>query len=64
MAETNPVELQKALKGADYPADRKDLASRARENGADPGLVEKISDLSKKKFDGPDDVQREVFRSD
>ncbi|MFD6949922.1 hypothetical protein A6A08_08855 [Nocardiopsis sp. TSRI0078] len=61
MADINPIELQKALKGADYPADRDDLASLARDNGADGDLVERISNAKTERFDGPDDVQKAVF---
>ncbi|GAB3649325.1 DUF2795 domain-containing protein [Streptomyces sparsus] len=63
MADTDPIELQKALKNADYPASRADLASLARDNGADSGLVEKIESLPDTEYDGPDAVTREVFHS-
>ncbi|MBQ0987870.1 DUF2795 domain-containing protein [Streptomyces sp. F63] len=56
----NPIELQKALKGADYPADRKSLASLAESNGADRKVVEKIQSLGQKKFTGPDQVEKAV----
>ncbi|KAF4408688.1 MULTISPECIES: DUF2795 domain-containing protein [Streptomyces] len=62
MAKPNPIELQKALKGADYPADRESLASLAEKNGADSGLVDKISHLGQKEFTGPDQVEKAVFR--
>ncbi|WP_150242772.1 DUF2795 domain-containing protein [Nocardiopsis quinghaiensis] len=61
MASVNPIDLQKALKGADYPASRDDLASLAKDNGADSGLVERISNVKTDRFDGPDDVQKAVF---
>ncbi|WP_159944970.1 MULTISPECIES: DUF2795 domain-containing protein [unclassified Nocardiopsis] len=61
MAEISPIDLQKALKGADYPASRDDLVSLARDNGADDGLVERIESAGTDRFEGPDDVQRAVF---
>ncbi|MEU1125713.1 DUF2795 domain-containing protein [Streptomyces sp. NPDC005899] len=61
MAETNPIELQKALKGAEYPAARDDLVSVARDNGADNDFVDKLSHLDRDRFDGPNDVQKAVF---
>jgi hypothetical protein len=64
MATISPVELQKALKGADYPADQQDLARLARDNGADSSVVERIESLPKKKFDGPNDVSQAVFESE
>lgn len=63
MAVPNPIELQKALKGADYPASRDDLVSLAKDNGADNSLVEQLSNAGSRRFDGPDDVQKAVFGS-
>ncbi|WP_225832950.1 DUF2795 domain-containing protein [Streptomyces sp. NK08204] len=64
MADTSPIELQKALKGADYPASRDDLVSVARNNGADDKIVDKLSHAKARRFDGPNDVQKEVFGGD
>ncbi|MGQ5228077.1 DUF2795 domain-containing protein [Streptomyces sp. yara] len=61
MADLSPIDLQKALKGADYPAAKDDLVSVARSNGADDGLVKKLSETGAKRFDGPDEVQKAVF---
>lgn len=61
MAAPNSIDLQKALKGADYPASREDLTSPGRDHGADDNLVEKISHVGTDRFDGPDDVQKAVF---
>ena len=51
MATPNPIDLQKALKGADYPAAREDLISLAKDNGADDTLVEKISHVTTDRFE-------------
>ncbi|MFK4067056.1 DUF2795 domain-containing protein [Streptomyces sp. NPDC029674] len=61
MADISPIDLQKALKGADYPANRDDLVSLARDNGADDTLVDKLSSAPADQFDGPNDVQKAVF---
>lgn len=61
MADLNPIELQKVLKGADYPASRDDLVSLAKSNGASDDLVEKLSNAGTSRFDGPDDVQKALF---
>lgn len=63
MAETNPIELQRALKGASYPTDKQNLTEIARQNGADEQLVEKISQLGEGEFDGPEKVERALFQS-
>ncbi|MGV9883665.1 DUF2795 domain-containing protein [Streptomyces sp. NPDC003006] len=61
MASISPIDLQKALKGAQYPASRDDLVSLAKDNGADDSLVEKLTNASTDQFDGPDKVQKVVF---
>ncbi|MEV6793887.1 DUF2795 domain-containing protein [Streptomyces sp. NPDC051320] len=61
MADINPIDLQKALKGAEYPTDRKHLAEVAKENGADNTLVDKLSSAGTDRFDGPNDVQKAIF---
>ncbi|MFE1786511.1 DUF2795 domain-containing protein [Streptomyces sp. NPDC059506] len=63
MAAINPIDLQKALKGAGYPADRDALVSLARDNGADSQLVDRLAELGQDSFDGPDQVQKAVFHS-
>ena len=64
MASISPIDLQKALKGADYPARRDDLVSLARDNGADDVLVEKLANAPTDEFDGPNDVQKAVFQDE
>lgn len=61
MADLSPIDLQKALKGADYPAAMDDLVSVAKSNGADDNLVKKLSQTGTKQFDGPNEVQKAVF---
>ncbi|MCW2983996.1 MAG: hypothetical protein JWR63_1566 [Conexibacter sp.] len=52
----NVTEVQKALKGADYPADRDDLVALAERNGADEEVVDALRDADAESFDGPDQV--------
>ncbi|MDQ0584315.1 DUF2795 domain-containing protein [Streptomyces rishiriensis] len=61
MADISPIDMQKALKGAEYPADRDDLVALAKKNGADDDLVERLSNSGTERFDGPNDVQKAVF---
>jgi hypothetical protein len=56
--DVNPIELQKHLKGADYPAGRDDLVRLARDNGAPDDIVNALENAGSDSFDGPDDVQR------
>ncbi|WP_329139608.1 DUF2795 domain-containing protein [Streptomyces sp. NBC_00670] len=64
MAKLSPVDLQQALKGADYPATGEDLARLARDNGAASALVDALAAHGKDEFDGPNKVSRTVFGSD
>jgi Protein of unknown function (DUF2795) len=54
------TDVQKALKGADYPASPEDLASLAERNGADDQLVQTLRGMGKRSFDGPNAVMQEL----
>ena len=51
--DVNPIELQKHLKGVDYPASKDDLVSAAENNGAPGEIVDALRSTSKDSFDGP-----------
>jgi uncharacterized protein DUF2795 len=55
--DVNPIELQKHLKGVDYPASKEDLVSKAESNGAPGELVDALRSANKDSFDGPTAVQ-------
>lgn len=61
MADLGPIDLQKALKGADHPAGEDDLVPVAKSNGADDTLVKEPGQTGAKRFDGPDEVRKAVF---
>ncbi|MEV8593735.1 DUF2795 domain-containing protein [Streptomyces sp. NPDC052013] len=61
MADPNPIDLQKALSGADYPADKKSLVERARKNKADDAIVSRLDSMKEGTYDGPNEVQKAVF---
>jgi hypothetical protein len=52
------TEVQKALKGADYPMDGAALADLARSNGADDALVDALKGV--RQVDGPNTVMKEL----
>ena len=54
------TEVQKALKGADYPMSRDDLVELAKSNGADDDLVSALGGMGKDSFDGPNAVMAEM----
>ncbi|MBL1068822.1 DUF2795 domain-containing protein [Streptomyces sp. 7-21] len=61
MGKPSPIEVQKALKGETYPADRESLTRTAKRNGASDEMVDKISHLKQKRFDGPNEVEKAIF---
>jgi hypothetical protein len=50
------TDVQKALKGAEYPASKEDLVDLAESNGADDDVIQALRDADAEDFDGPDDV--------
>jgi hypothetical protein len=56
----NPIELQKHLAGANYPASPKDLADLAKSNGADDDVVDALSSMPDDSYDGPDAVSAAI----
>lgn len=64
MATINPIQLQKYLKGVDYPVSKKDLLARAEENGADGDVRAALSRLPEQTFEKPTDVSEAVGKLD
>ncbi|MEU7381643.1 MULTISPECIES: DUF2795 domain-containing protein [unclassified Streptomyces] len=64
MANISPTDLQKALSGAEYPADTKQLEKVARDNHASKDITERISHLGRKKFENPAEVSKAVFENE
>ena len=55
--DVNPIEVQKHLKGVNYPASKEDLISAAEGNGAPDELIQQLQAMGKEQFDGPSAVQ-------
>jgi hypothetical protein len=51
------TEVQKALKGVDYPASAEQLADHAAKNG-EQELAEALRNAGKRSFDGPNAVMQ------
>jgi predicted outer membrane protein len=64
MAHINPIQLQKFLKGVDYPADKNELMERARSLGADENVMATLENLQDESFQTPADVSQAVGRLD
>jgi hypothetical protein len=56
----NPIQLQKYLKGVNYPAHKKDLVAKAKSHGADANILQTLEELPDKKYDGPTGIAKEV----
>ena len=61
MASLSPVDLQKALSGADYPTDRDKLVERAKRNHAPKEVTEELSHMEKKTYETPAEVSKAIF---
>lgn len=60
MAKLNPIELQKALKGVDYPADKEAIIDAANSNGASDDIKNALNGLPDKSYEKPTDVTEAV----
>ncbi len=60
----SPVQMQKHLKGVNYPASKGDLVARAQQNNASGEIVDKIRQLPADSFNGPKDVMRALGRTE
>ena len=58
MSEVNPIQLQKYLKGVDYPATKAALLDNAKKMDADDNVCSSLENLPDEQFDAPVDVSR------
>jgi len=64
MAHANPVEVEKCLKGMNYPANKKDLIKHAQQQGANQDVIETLKELHNENFNSPVDVSKAVGEID
>lgn len=57
-ANAAPIEVQKFLKGVDYPAKKKDLISKAKQNRADGEVISLLEGLKEDAFNSPAEVSK------
>jgi len=60
VAKVNPIQVQKYLKGIDYPVSKGDLLKKAAQNGADENVRSTLDQLPDKTFDGTTDVTKAI----
>jgi hypothetical protein len=64
MAHANPVEVEKCLKGMNYPAKKNDLIKHAQQQGANQDILETLKDLREENFNSPVEVSKAVGEVD
>ncbi|WNV74667.1 DUF2795 domain-containing protein [Geodermatophilus sp. DSM 44513] len=55
----SPIEIQKALKGMDYPASKQQILEHAK--GSDKEVVDALEKIDDREYDGPSGVSAAVF---
>jgi hypothetical protein len=60
MSQVNPIQLQKYLKGVDYPANREALLANAKKMGADENVYSSLEQLPDEDFETPADVSEAI----
>jgi hypothetical protein len=60
MERPNPIQVQKALGGIDYPASKEEILRRAKESGADQEVLDALDGIPDREYDGPTAVSEAV----
>ena len=58
----NPIQMQKFLKGVDYPASKRDLLETAEQNGADEDVRTTLERLPDEEYQTPADVSQALAK--
>ena len=56
----NPIQVEKFLKGVDYPASKDDLVKQAEQNGADQEIRSTLQQLKESSFGSPAAVSKAI----
>ena len=56
----NPVQVQKFLRGVDYPASKQELIQTARREGADENVIFTLESIPDRTYHGPTGVTEEI----
>jgi hypothetical protein len=55
----SPIDMQKALKGMDYPATKQQILEHAK--GGDKDVLEALQKIDDREYEGPSGVSAAVF---
>lgn len=64
MAKVNQIQLQKHLKGVDYPVSKQDLINHAEQQGADEDALSALKQIPDRQYDGPNAVSHEISQTE
>ena len=64
MPYANPAEVEKCLKGINYPAKKEDLIKHAQQHGANQDVIEVLKEMRDQDFNSPIDVSKAVGEID
>lgn len=64
MAKANPIQIQKDLKGMDYPASKQDLIQHAEKHGADQSVRSVLEQIPDKQYETPAAVSKAIGEID
>ena len=54
----SPIEIEKFLKGMNYPANKGDIIAKARENDASEEVISALEKMPDREYESPADVNR------
>lgn len=60
MATITPAQVEKYLKGMEFPGHKDDLVQKARENRAPQQVIDIISRLPEKEYTKPTEITKEI----
>lgn len=60
MAKVNPIQLQKYLKGVDYPVSKEDLINHAKQQGADQDALSALEQIADQEYETPTEVSKAI----
>lgn len=60
MAKANPIEIQKHLKGLDYPASKEEILQHAQQQGVEDQIYSLLEQLPDQQYEKPTDVNHEI----
>lgn len=58
MSKPNPIQVQKDLKGIDYPASKQDLIDHAKKHGADKEVQSLLNEIPEQDYETPAEVSK------